>query len=182
MTALVLSVVLFGACGGDDSSSTTTTDPRLIGPPASIPTTDPEAPFALADLTEPYGCGFGFQVGNDDQTIGLFVTTGGGYGEPPSEDSVDLATEDGPWSAEIRFGRDLFANWCDDVIEPGEPEPFVGATWTVTAGTLTITQADAATSQATLEATGLVAADADGNEYEVGDITVVNTSWGMFAG
>ena len=114
--------------------------------------------------------------------MGLFVTSGGGFGEPPAEDAADLASSSTAWSAEIRIGADLFANWCDDVIEVGEPEPRVDETWPITAGTARILDADAATTTATLELTGLVATAPDGAQYQLGDITIENPAWGMFAG
>jgi hypothetical protein len=134
----------------------------------------------LADLTEPYGCGFGFQVGNSQQTAGLFITSGAGFGEPPAAGTVDLASDDS-WTARLDLGTDLFANWCDDVIEMGEPEPQVDETLEIVAGTLELS-VDESGVVATAQATALVARDAQGVEYALGDITIENPAWGMFAG
>jgi hypothetical protein len=175
-TALVISAPVLAACGGDDTTST----PAATGDPVPVETDPPAAALSLADLTEPYGCGFGFQVGNPDQTAGLFITSGAGFGEPPTVDTVDLATDDA-WTARIDLGADLFANWCDDVIEMGEPEPQVDETLEVVAGTLELS-VDVSGVVATAHATALVARDAAGVEYALGDITIENTAWGMFAG
>ena len=177
LNALVVGLLALTACGDDAGSTTTptTTDPRLIGPPASI---DP--PFVLDDLTDEYGCGYGFQAGNADQSAGLFVMTDGTFGEPPRSGRVTFGPEASPWSGELRFGSDLFANWCDDVIEPDEPTPVVTETWAVTSGRGELTLNDDGT--ATVSLTGLVAVDGEGAQHELGDITIDNVGWGQFAG
>jgi hypothetical protein len=182
ITTLVLASTALAACGGDGGAAI----PGATGEPVPVETeapaeTEPSgAEVTLADLTEPYGCGFGFQVGNPQQTAGLFITSGAGFGEPPAADTVDLATDDA-WTARIDLGADLFANWCDDVIEMGEPEPQVDETLEVVAGTLELS-ADESGVVASAEMSGLVARDADGVEYALGDITIENPAWGMFAG
>jgi hypothetical protein len=182
LTTLVLATSALAACGGDDGAAV----PGATGEPVPVetePPADTEQPavvVTLADLTEPYGCGFGFQIGDPDQTAGLFITSGAGFGDPPAVGTVDLAVDDS-WTARLDLGTDLFANWCDDVIEMGEPEPQVDETLEVVAGTLEFS-IDEAGVVATAKASGLVARDADGVEYALGDITIENPAWGMFAG
>ena len=72
----------------------------------------------LESLTETYGCGTGFWVGNPQQTTALRIAYVGD-GPPPARVSLP----DPAWDAQLVDGRDLYANWCDDVMEPGEPEP-----------------------------------------------------------
>lgn len=118
----------------------------------------PEAP----ELTVEYGCGFGFYLGSDDQTAGLFITLSdfdvGQSGDIPESSTL---TSD-IWRAELQFGADLFANWCDDVIEPGEPEPEVEERWEVSGG--------------------LETEAPSGERLALGDIEVENGFWGCFAG
>lgn len=185
LITLVLAGSVMAACGAGDGGAAL---PGATGQPVPVESTAPDTTpppvvtvdVTLADLTEPYGCGFGFQIGNPDQTAGLFITSGAGFGEPPAVGTVDLATDDS-WTARLDLGADLFANWCDDVIEMGEPEPQVDETLEVVAGTLEFSL-DEAGFVATAEVIGLVARDADGVEHALGDITIENPAWGMFAG
>jgi hypothetical protein len=180
--ALIVSAPVLAACGGDDATSTpaATGDPVPVETEAPAETDPPAAKVMLPDLTEPYGCGFGFQVGNPEQTAGLFITSGAGFGDPPTVGTVDLATDES-WTARLDLGADLFANWCDDVIEMDEPEPQVDETLEIVAGTLEFSLDDAGV-VATAQLTALVARDADSVEYALGDITIENPAWGMFAG
>ncbi|HEU4894285.1 MAG TPA: hypothetical protein VFT85_00485, partial [Acidimicrobiia bacterium] len=115
---MVLSVglVALAGCGSEDQS----------GPPTP-------------ELTEEYGCGYGFYASNPEQTVGLFIEfsdfEAAANGDVPDTSALD----DGTWNARLEFGTDLFANWCDDVLEPGEPTPQVGETWQLT-GTIEIDQ------------------------------------------
>lgn len=182
LITLVLASTALAACGGDDGAAIpgATGEPVPVETEAPAETDPPAAAVTLADLTEPYGCGFGFQVGNSQQTAGLFITSGAGFGEPPAAGTVDLASDDS-WTARLDLGTDLFANWCDDVIEMGEPEPQVDETLEIVAGTLELS-VDESGVVATAQATALVARDAQGVEYALGDITIENPAWGMFAG
>jgi hypothetical protein len=85
--------------------------------------------------------------------------------------------------SELQFGADLFANWCDDVLEPGEPEPVTDEVWRVS-GTLDITSLPAAGECGPAEGTliGAVARTEDGDEIVLGDLDLQNDSWGCFAG
>ena len=78
-----------------------------------------------------YGCGFGFWASNADQTAGIFVEftdfDAANAGQVPPVGAVPSVI----WSGRVDVGTDLFANWCDDVVEPGEPEPVVTETWQI---------------------------------------------------
>jgi hypothetical protein len=141
------------------------------------------AVMTLDALTESWGCGNGWAVSTADQTVGLLVMPSAGDGDLPASAAV---APGGPWTVELRFGRDLFANWCDDVVEPDEPEPAVDRTFTGVAGTLAFVGAVPAErfdcpQEVEVEATDLVVADGD-TTIELGSGRLVNTSWGCFAG
>lgn len=143
--------------------------------PGSAETTDPP------QLTDEYGCGHGFYLGAPDQTAGLFLISQSGFGESIPTGTHQLPSDD--WVSELQFGADLFANWCDDVLEPGEPEQVTDEVWRVS-GTLEITALPVAgeCGLATGTLTGAVARTESGDEIVLGDIDLQNDSWGCFAG
>jgi hypothetical protein len=122
-------------------------------------------------MTDHYGCGYGFAAASPDQTASFQVF----FESDPSTGTYDLAEAE---FAEVRFGTDLMANWCDDVIEIDEPEARVDERWTIVGGTVTITIAG----QTTGELRDIVARTADGRDYPLGNATITNTAWGQFAG
>lgn len=133
------------------------------------------------ELSEVYGCGHGFYLGTPDQTAGLFLISQSGFGEEVPAGRHQLPSD--AWVSELQFGADLFANWCDDVMEPGEPEPVTDEVWQVS-GTLDITSlpTPGECGPATGTLTGAVARNDIGDEIPLGDIELVNDSWGCFAG
>ena len=134
------------------------------------------APPALVDM---YGCGFGFHVGSQDQTVGLFVSLTERGGEIPSISVLP----DSLWEAEMRLGENLFADWCDDVIG-GPPRPAVVQVWPIVAGTIEITELLAGSrcpAQVRARLTGL-RASRQGQEVTLPDIDVENLAWGCVAG
>lgn len=143
------------------------------------PSASPEPP----PLTEQYGCGFGFYLGSSDETAGLFVhfedfeAAQAGQVPPSSE----LAGE--AWRAQLQFGSDLFANWCDDVLEPDESTPEIDETWDVTGTIDIIDLADpGGCGPATARLGDVEARSPDGEVATLGDFDVVNEFWGCFAG
>lgn len=130
----------------------------------------------LDDLRTPVGCGDGFQATNETATVGILLRPATGESSP-TEERVELG-DGGPWSGEIRLGRDLFATWCGGVVD-GEPR--VDETWELVEGVVEVTEVDESTGipSATMTATGLVAVDPDGARHELGDIVLVNDAWGM---
>jgi hypothetical protein len=135
------------------------------------------------DLSEEYGCGYGFYLGNASQTAGLLLNYVD-FAEAGVGDVVRSAQlTDRAWQAELRFGSDLFANWCDDVIEPGEPEPVIDEVWRVS-GQIDVTGLPPAGQCGPASATlsGLTARNAEGEVIPLGDLEVENQAWGCFAG
>ncbi|MFZ0014893.1 MAG: hypothetical protein WAL25_12355, partial [Acidimicrobiia bacterium] len=61
------------------------------------------------ELTEEFGCGYGFYSSNDDQTVGLFLDyrdfVGASSGSVSKSSPIEQA-----WNGELRLGADLFAN------------------------------------------------------------------------
>jgi hypothetical protein len=137
----------------------------------------------LAALDE-YGCGYGFWLGSPDQAVAVrFAADNESVteGELPQQTTLP----DDAWDATVLIGEDLYANWCDDVLEPGEPEPAVNERWPITAGTITLlapAPADVCPHEARATATGLEATRPDGATVELGGRELVNDGWGCFAG
>jgi hypothetical protein len=133
-----------------------------------------------AEFTEEWGCGYGFWLGNPDQTAALrFAYRGDG----PPEAEVDLPSAD--WRVTLIEGTDLYANWCDDVIEAGEPTPVEHRVIEVVGGHLSIVGAppppfEGGTME--LRAVDLVVELPDGRDARLGNVTAVNPSWGFLAG
>jgi hypothetical protein len=142
-------------------------------------------PVDAAALTDDYGCGFGFALGSAEQDLALVISATTGFGDGPDV-SEPVVFPSADWTAEIRVGSDLFANWCDDVITASEPQSVVDATWTIVAGTLTIdgpvAPGDCAGSIVEATLTDAVAESPDGTSVDLGDIDLVNDTWGCFAG
>lgn len=136
----------------------------------------------VSSLTEDHGCGYLFALGSPAQDLGLVIVYAGG--RPPELDPVTFPSQ--RWEGELNVGADLFANWCDDVIEPGEPAPLVTGTWALTGGTMTIGPADADVDcggepvRASL--TGAVVTSSTGETVELPDLEFVNSAFGCFAG
>ncbi len=153
--------LLLAACGSDNASSETAGEP------------------ALDDLTIEYGCGYGFYLSNPDQTVGLFISTN----RPDVPEVSDLVTDE-IWSAEVQIGEDLFANWCDDVIEVDEPEPHVSDRWSLGAGSISISSlpTECAGEPATATLSDVVVLTSNGTQIKLDNIDVTNNAWGCFAG
>lgn len=132
-------------------------------------------------LTEDYGCGYGFYVSDEEQSVGLFVEYTDFVG---AENGVVVNGSLGDaWHADLRFGQDLFANWCDDVLEEGEPIPRVDESWTVEGEIEVLERPPANTcGPARAMVTGLVATSPGGDNWVLGDSEISNEFWGCFAG
>ena len=134
------------------------------------------------ELTEEYGCGFGFYASNEDQTTGLMIIyrdfEGAWAGNVARSGQIEAA-----WDAQLQYGTDLFANWCDDVLEEGEPTPEIESAWTVT-GEIEVVELPPAgqCGQAVAELHDVVATGPDDETLEFGELTITNTSWGCLAG
>jgi hypothetical protein len=147
-------------------------------------TASPEPPTnaemaANADLSAFWGCGIGFAASNQEQTVALFVYSNHEGPTPP------ISFPDPTWDARLVVGKDLLSNHCDDVFEPGEPEPLIEEEWQITDGTLEFEVPDggqcAAAGPVTGTFTGLSATNSN-STVDLGNLTVVNGAYGCFAG
>jgi hypothetical protein len=134
---------------------------------------------ADAELSEFWPCGVGFAASNADQTVALFVYSNNSEPNPP------ITFPDPTWDARLVLGEDLLANHCDDVIEEGEPIPVIEEEWVINGGTLEFddpgTGLCGAPGPVTGTLTGLTAENND-STVDIGDVEVVNDSYGCFAG
>ena len=133
----------------------------------------------LDTLTESYGCGTGFWIGDPDQTTALWFSYEGTT--PPQSTSLP----DPNWRVRMVDGQDLFANWCDDVIEEDEPTPVEIRTLPVISGELEIigdAPAQFESAPLRLSATDLVLDVGNGETHVLGDVEIENPSFGFFAG
>jgi hypothetical protein len=135
------------------------------------------------ELTEDWPCGFQLATSNEDQTLGLIVRADDVerlQQEPlPFED--DLVG--GVWEATVIRGTDLFANWCDDLIEEGEPTRNVEEELPVTGGRIEITEGPVEEGEEVeAELTDVTAEDPSGETIDLGDVHIENENWGFLAG
>lgn len=135
------------------------------------------------DLSVSHGCGYGFALGDEEQRVGLVLT----FLDMPAAETGDVATEyelpDAAWDADLVLGYDLFSNWCDDVIEPGEPEVVIQQTLPV-AGRLVVDQLPEPGTCGLASGTlfdASYSSEPDG-VIPIGDIALTNETWGCFAG
>lgn len=131
-----------------------------------------------------YGCGYGFWLGSPDGTVAVrFAAANETAAQSDLPREATLPAE--VWDANVIVGEDLYANWCDDVLEPGEPEPVVDQQWPVTAGTITLhdpAPTAICPDEARATVTGLEATRPDATTVELGDRALTNDAWGCFAG
>lgn len=175
LASVTLLVAALGACGSDDEGEGKRgTD---TGGPASAPG------LADVELTTDLGCGFGFARADDagETVLSIYALA------ELDEVTRTVVFPDSGWEASVNVGEHLDANWCTDVIE--EPQADVRETWEIVEGTLTfvgkLPSADwevGDVHEATAELTGVVVANEDGEQVELGDYTLTNTSWGFLAG
>jgi len=161
-------LVALASCGPPEAATSTTVEPGHT------------AVADLDTLTEEWGCGNGFYVGNPGQTSALRLQF---TGNELTETEIDLP--DPAWSGQLIHGTNLYANWCDDVIEANEPTPMEHETITIVGGHLSIVgeiPEPFAGGTLVVEATDLEVALPDGTTAVLGDITITNRAWGVFAG
>lgn len=149
---------------------------------ADIPAVVDLESFDPATLTETWPCGYGFRLSNPEQTVAVSIEYTGT--EPLTAGAAAIATDlpDPSWDVEMWVGRDLLANWCDDVVEVGEPTAVRDQTWTAVAGTIGSLVVPDGTGEASIRIDGLVVAAPDGSRFELGDVAARNPQWGLFAG
>jgi hypothetical protein len=134
---------------------------------------------AETELSDFWPCGIGFAASNADQTVALFVYSNDQAPMPP------VSFPDEAWDARLVLGTDLMAILCDDVIEEGDPTPVIDEEWVIIGGTLEFddpgTGLCGAPEPVTGTFTGLTAENND-STVDIGDLEVVNDSYGCFAG
>ena len=134
----------------------------------------------LGSLTEHWGCGYGFNAGDPSQSTALRLSAN----DPLPSGTISLP--DPRIDAVVLVGADLYANWCDDVMEADEPRPVVERELDVVGGTLTVeAPADppiCSGATARVVAQALVLQLPDGTTEDLGDIEIVNDAYGCFAG
>lgn len=144
---------------------------------------DPElrANAAVLDLTtlptEDWGCGFGFTLGTTDQRVRLSL-----WSQDMAPTPGTVAVDGTTWRGELVSGSDLFAQWCDDVVEPGEPEVVEEVVLEVT-GTLTwrtdgTGQCDGPATATFTDGTVI----AEGRTLPLPDLELRNDAFGCLAG
>lgn len=147
-------------------------------------TATPEAEQIDLAAMDEYGCGFGFWLGSPGEEVAVRFAAANevaAEGHMPQQATLP----DDAWDATVLVGEDLYANWCDDVLEPGEPEPAVAERWPITAGTITLhgpATTDVCPHEARATVTGLEATRPDGTTVELGERELANDAWGCFAG
>ncbi|MBL8775614.1 MAG: hypothetical protein JNK12_06780 [Acidimicrobiales bacterium] len=134
------------------------------------------------ELTESYPCGRGFQGSNAAQTVGVTLEIDPAGGRPPAVTTLP----DPQWTATLLRGEHLFANWCNDLVQPGTPERRVAESLPIVAGTITIERPvpafDHYGAEVTATLTDLVVEQPDGTRIDLPDAELVNESWGGAAG
>ena len=176
LASLPLLAALLGACGdGSDNGSDDGSDGGT-GPGASADGIEAD------ELTRNLGCGFGFSRADEAGRTLLRVSADPETGELDRR----VTFPDPGWTAEVRVGEHLTANWCTDVIE--EPQAEVDETWQIVEGTLefvgTVPSAEWADNPETIRAdlTDVVVQSPDGDSVELGDFSLENHAWGFLPG
>lgn len=127
-------------------------------------------------------CGHGFAATSADQSLILDIRWTNVLSLADAPISIDAEVPDRDWMGEIRVGSDLAANWCDDVIEEGEPTPRTDERWDVTAGRLVAASDPADPGVVSGTITGLEVTTDDGTVLSLGNIELENLAWGVYAG
>ena len=172
---VLATAVLLAGCAGIQNVTS--------GGEAELP--EMQAVLALTEgPLEDWGCGHQFTVGTGDQTVRLTVQeVGAAVGTPPEPGVV--AVDGTAWEGRLVTGRDLFAQWCDDVVERGEPDVVETTSHPVT-GTLSwsldATDASGACDgPASARLTDAVVVVED-RTYPLPDLDLANEFFGCFAG
>lgn len=169
-TLAILLLVGLGGCGPGTTGLSTTAGTEPAIPP-------------LESLTTEWSCGKGFWVSNARQTAALHIAYRG-KGDPDRQ--IRLPHPD--WTAEVLQGTHLHANWCDDVMEPGEPTAEEHSRLPVVEGELVLVggippdTGGGGGQSATVEASDLEVELPDETREQWGSITITNSHWGLIPG
>ncbi len=172
---ILLALLVLTGCGDDDRTGTGTD-----------PTTEPSGVSAVSadDLDDDWGCGFGFARSDSAETVMLTL-----FRDYPADGPLtrEIRLPDPAWEGELRFGTNLGANWCADVIT--EPEAEVEETWRIVGGTIRFTGAlppadrrQSSPLDVRAELTDVVVESPDGERHALGDVPLRNEVWGFLAG
>ncbi len=131
-------------------------------------------------LTRSWGCGYGFEMSSDDQRVAVRL-----HPNDMTPTPAPGALPDDSWTAEVLVGKHLNSNHCDDAVEGWEPVQQIVAQWPLTAGMLAFDlpgDLECGLSPAvTARLTG-AAFQADVEHVSLDELTIVNESFGCFAG
>jgi hypothetical protein len=145
--------------------------------------TSASSPPDPPELTVSYGCGFGFAIGDEQQRVGLVLTFLDFEAATAGDVDTDYVLPDPAWDADLTFGYDLFSNWCDDVIEPDEPEVVIQQSLPVTGRLVIESLPEPGTcGPATGTLFGAEYTSENDGTVSLGDIELTNDFWGCFAG
>lgn len=149
------------------------------GSPLPANLTSSELPD-LASLDTEWGCGYGFWLGDKDETVALRFHF---EGERPDR-AVELPHPD--WEVMLLLGTDLYANWCDDVFGDGSALPVTHWELPVVGGHLALSgdlpSEPFESTVMTLTARDLIVELPGGERVPLGSVIVTNPSWGFLAG
>lgn len=88
-----------------------------------------------ARFTEDWACGRGWATSTSDQTVGLVIYDSSGEGTDATD---QIVLPDSGWHASVLFGKNLFAEHCNDAIEDWVALPDIIMQWPLVAGTITV--------------------------------------------
>lgn len=135
-----------------------------------------------AELTTSWPCGLGFAVSSADQRVSISVHS---HESSSSALSVPVDLPDPSWTANLRVGKNLMADNCDDVVEGWEPRAVVAATWEITGGVLDFIppEGEGCGGSGPVEAVLKEAVvSTPTGEVALDTLTMVNDAFGCFAG
>lgn len=135
-----------------------------------------------ARFTEHWDCGRGWATSTSDQTVGLVIYESS---TERTDTSDQIVFPDPDWQTSVRFGKNLFAEHCNDAIEDWVVLPDITIQWPLIEGIVTVTDPIPGLE----DAPALVRAVFDGGQIETESglvslprIELNNRSFNFFAG
>ncbi len=150
--------------------------------PENLDTGELSAMLEDANLEVSWGCGIGFAISSADQRVALFVR------QTDFEVLADspVIFPDSRWQGEVVIGKNLLIYNCNDAIEGWIPQPVEAVRWALVGGTLDF---EAPPGDSLCSGGDPVTATLHGAQVEtplgirdLGDLDMVNTAYGCFAG
>ena len=127
-------VMLLAACGSGEATGSGSAGSSATSTISSIPSTEPEPVFELADFTRTGGCASVVHASNSDWTQVVQIHLGQLETVEPGV-PTDFEIGNGV-SAVLVTGRNLGNLFCNDYLEGNEKED---ASYTATSGSVTVT-------------------------------------------